>query len=211
MIDDHPSQIEGYTYILESMFPQTLEITSCFSFADAYQMILNEDECYDIIFLDMSMPSYDECRVQNGEDMAVIIRKFRPESKIVVITAHSETFMLYNIIKKVAPEGVLVKSDFHPHELQDAFRRIIKGETYHSNTVREGIRELLSRETYLDAYNRQIIMLLAQGIRTKHLPEHMHISLSAIEKRKGQLRDYFCIDRGSDEQIVTEARKLGFI
>ncbi len=211
MIDDHPSQIEGYTSILDCLMPDGIIFTPSYSFEDACETICGTDEEFDIIFLDMSMPAFDTGSVQSGDDMAEVIRKHRPDSKIVIITAHSETFMLYNVIKKVSPEGVLVKSDFHAPELQDAFRRVMNGETYYTETVREGIRQLLSRENYLDGYNRQIIMLLAQGIKTKKLPEHLHISLSAIEKRKAQLKDYFCLERGSDEQIVTEARRLGFI
>jgi DNA-binding NarL/FixJ family response regulator len=87
----------------------------------------------------------------------------------------------------------------------------MKGETYHSETVKESIRDLLSKEEYLDFYNRQIIMLLSQGIKTKNIPEHLNLSQSTVEKRKVQIKDYFCIEKGTDEDIVREAKRMGFI
>lgn len=211
MIDDHPSQVEGYSSILRNAMPDQLEVTRCFSFEDAFAIISSGLESPGMVFLDMTMPSYAERNIFSGEDMAKQIRKFLPDTMLVIITAHTETFLLYNIIRNINPEGILVKSDFHATELQSAVKLIMSGEVYYSETVRHGVRELLNRERYLDYYNRQIIMLLAQGIRTKQLPDYINMSLSAIEKRKAQLKDYFCLDRGSDDQIVSEARKLGFI
>ena len=86
------------------------------------------------------------------------------------------------------------------------------GEIYYSETVKESINQLLSKKEFLDSINRQIIIMLSQGIKTKNLPQYLNISLSAVEKRKSQIKDYFCIsNKGSDEEIVKEARRLGFI
>lgn len=211
IIDDHPTQVAGYSSILSEVMPDRVEITRCFTFEDAFSIVSSGLVAPDIIFLDMTMPSFAEKGIFSGEDMAQQIRSYLPKSRLVIITAHSEIFFLYNLVKSIQPEGLLIKSDFHARELHEAVNTVMRNETYYSATARSGIRELLHREKYLDFYNRQIIMLLAQGIKTKHLPEYISISLSAIEKRKAQLKDYFCIDQGSDDQIVNEARKLGFI
>ncbi|HLA56458.1 MAG TPA: response regulator [Flavobacterium sp.] len=214
MIDDHPSQIEGYKVILgynkENL---RIETTPCFSCEAAYKIITGNtpETVFDIIFLDSTLPPYPEKKIHSGEDLAPLIKKHMPESKIVIITSHSETFLLYNIVKKIAPAGLLVKSDFDANDLLDAFEIIMNGENYHSETVIGSVRQLLSKEAYLDSFNRQIITLLSQGVRTKNLPDYLHISLSAVEKRKAQVKDYLCIDKGTDEDIVREARKLGFI
>jgi DNA-binding NarL/FixJ family response regulator len=211
IIDDHPTQVAGYTSILREVMSDKIDITRCFTFEDAFSIVSSGLIAPDLIFLDMTMPAFAEKGIFTGEDMAQQIRSYLPKSRLVIITAHSETFFLYNLVKNIQPEGILIKSDFHARELQEAVNTVMRNETYHSATVRNGIKALLHREKYLDFYNRQIIMLLAQGIKTKHLPEYISISLSAIEKRKAQLKDYFCIDQGSDDQIVNEARKLGFI
>jgi two-component system response regulator NreC len=213
MIDDHPSQIEGYKVILsynESGFD--IETTTCYTCENAFKLITGANhESFDLIFLDKNMPSYAEKNIKSGEDLAYLIKQNFPDGKLVIITSHSEAFLLYNIVKKIDPAGLLVKSDFKSEELLLAFDAILGGDVYYSETVTKSIKELLSKETYLDSFNRQIITLLAQGIKTKSLPDYLHISLSAIEKRKAQVKDYLCLDKGTDEDIVREAKRRGFI
>ncbi len=214
MIDDHPSQIEGYKAILEyNDLNLSIETTPCYSCEDAWKIITNElnPTAYDFVFLDRSLPPYAAQNLLTGEDLAALIRKHLPHSKIIIITSHAEAFLLYNIVKTIEPEGLLVKSDFSAEQFLEIFSMIYSGGKYHSETVLQGIRELLSKQDYLDNYNRQIITLLSQGIKTKKIPEHLNLSLSAVEKRKAQIKDYFFIGKGGDEEIVKEARKLGFI
>lgn len=212
MIDDHPSQIEGYKVILAyNSMGLAIETTCCYTSEKAFEIIAVDSNDFDIVFLDRNLPEYAAKSIYSGEDLGVLIKRHLPGSKIVIITSHSEAFILYNMIKKIDPAGLLVKSDFTADDLLVAFENIVNGENHYSQTVQESIARMLSKETYLDSYNRQIIMLLSQGIKTKNLPEHLNISLSAIEKRKAQVKDYLCIDKGTDEDIVREAKRLGFI
>jgi hypothetical protein len=64
---------------------------------------------------------------------------------------------------------------------------------------------------FLDDFNRQIITLLASGIQSKNLPNHINLSMSAIDKRKAQIKDFFCVQKGTDEDIIREAKKHGFV
>jgi DNA-binding NarL/FixJ family response regulator len=212
MIDDHPSQIEGYKAILTYNHSGTaIHVTECFDSESAYLEVEQAQRPFDIIFLDRNLPCFISKKIGSGEDLIAVIRKHMPGSKIVMITSHSEAFVLYNIVKAYAPAGLMVKSDFNANELLDAFEEIRIGKTYYTETVKSSLSQLLSKESYLDHYNRQIITLLGRGVKTKSIPDHLHLSLSAIEKRKAQVRDYLCLDHGSDEDIVREARRLGFI
>ncbi len=213
MVDDHPSQIEGYKIILSyNQSGYSIETVIANNCESAYEKMVNSPEQdFDIVFLDWSLPPYPEKDIKNGEDLAFLAKKHLPNTKIVMLTSHSESFLLYQIIKKIEPAGMLVKSDFSAEELLLAFERIMNGETYHSETVKASIKELLSREDYLDAHNRQIIILLSQGVKTKNIPQHLNLSQSAVEKRKVQIKDYLCIEKGTDEDIVKEAKRLGFI
>lgn len=212
MIDDHPSQIEGYKAIL-SYNDSSLEIeaTPCYCFEDAYRILKRDMGVFDLIFLDENMPSLPDRGIYTGVDLAKMIRRSMPTAKVVIITSHCEAFKLYNIAKTIEPAGLLVKSDFNAEELLVAFETILNNGIYYSETVHRSIKELLSKEMYLDSFNRQIIALLAKGIRTKNMPAYLHLSLSAIEKRKAQVKDYFCLEKATDEDIVREARNRGFI
>jgi len=214
MIDDHPSQIEGYKTILEySSSGSDIETTAAYNCEDAYHIITNTINpiSFDIVFLDRNLPAYPEKKIKSGEDLAFLVKTHLPNSKIVILTSHAEAFLLYNIVKTIEPNGLLVKSDFSAEDLISAYEVIMDGKIYHSETVINSIRELLSREEYLDSYNRQIIVLLSQGVKTKSIPDHLNLSISAVEKRKVQIKDFLCIGKGNDEDIVNEARRLGFI
>lgn len=214
MIDDHLTQLEGYKAVLQynkaGLIINTIMRQNC---KDAYHFITDPEntEAADVVFLDLSLPPYEEEKIYSGEDLALLVRAHMPKAKIVMLTSHTEAFKLYSLLKNIQPNGILVKSDFSSEELLRAFDKIIDGEFYYTETVEKSRKELLSREAYLDSYNRKIIELLAQGIKTKSLPQHLNLSQSAIEKRKSQIKNYLCIDRGTDEDIVREAKKLGFI
>lgn len=214
MVDDHPSMIEGYKIILSyNDLGYEIETTSAFNCKDAYDVIVNPSKknYFDIVFLDYSLPPYEEKNINNGEDLALLIKKQSPITKIVILTSHIETLILYNIIKRVSPNGLLVKSDFTADELLKAFEAIINEEIYNSATVKSSLKELLSKDNYLDDFNRQMIALLSQGIKTKNLPQHMNLSMSSIEKRKVQIKLYLNIEKGTDEDIIREAKKRGLI
>lgn len=213
MIDDHPSQIEGYKTILSyNTLGIEIETTVAYNCESAFTIITtSKPSSFDMVFIDRSLPPFLEKNLKSGEDLAVLVRDYWPDTKIVIITSHAEAFLLHTIVKKIHPEGLLVKSDFSADELLVAFESILNGATYYTQTVKESLKELLSKEQFLDDFNRQIIMLLSQGFRTASIAEELHLSKSTIEKRKVQIKDYLCIAKGTDEDIVRESRKLGFI
>jgi hypothetical protein len=55
------------------------------------------------------------------------------------------------------------------------------------------------------------LYLLSQGIKTKSLLEHIPLSMSAIEKRKKQLKMLFSVEDGKDETLLEMAKEKGFI
>ena len=62
----------------------------------------------------------------------------------------------------------------------------------------------------IDPIDLKIIQLLAQGIRNKNLGQHLFLSNSAVEKRKQRLKTKYKII-GNDEDLLNEARKIGWI
>ena len=216
MIDDHPMMIEGYKSILSfNTINAEINVTSANSCKEAIDIIDKTEDLYsfDVVFLDLSLPPYEERKILSGEDLAYIIKKKFPVIKIVILTSHAEAFLLYDLKRKVEPHGLLVKSDFSAEELLNAFETIMRGDKYESKTVKEGIEELLSTKNniFLDEQNREIITLLAKGILTKNLTQYINLGQSAIDKRKAQIKEYFLIKGGTDEDIVREAKKHGFI
>ena len=214
MIDDHPSMIEGYKSIL-SFNDLGLRITTtpAYNCESAYNIIDNTPvfKAFDFAFVDLSLPPYLEKKIKGGEDLALLIKNKFPDCKIVILTSHAEAFILDAIQKNIAPNGLLVKSDFTADEFLLAFEKIYNNHFYTSRTVVENIAELHEKSAFLDENNRKLITLLAEGVKTKNLPQRMNLSISAIDKRKAQIKYFFKIEKGSDEDIIREAKKHGLI
>ena len=194
MIDDHPSMIEGYKSILSfNDLNYEIQVTPAYNCESAYYYIVDEqnESAYDVVFIDLSLPAFPEQKIFSGHDLARLVRKHMPTTKIIILTSHIEAFLLYKIHREIEPEGFLVKSDFSAQELLSAFNQIVSGEKYKSRTVQQNIKEVMANDFLLDEYYQQIITLLAQGIKTKNMPEHINITLSAIDKRKAHIKEFF--------------------
>lgn len=214
MIDDHPGMIEGYKAMLNlNKDKHTLEITEAYNCEEAYTIITNHNNAsfFDLIFLDYSIPPFPKQKIYNGEDLGVLIRKHMPNTKIIMLTAHFDTIRLYNVVKKIQPNGLLIKSDYKPPHLIEAFEKVLDGEIYYTPLVTEKIKQPLFSQGLLDSLDREIIVLLAEGLQIKSIASKMNVSQDTIKKRKSKIKDLLDIEKGSDEDILKECRTLGLI
>lgn len=216
MIDDHPMIIEGYqnTLLFTKKENQELEIDIANNCDEAIQYMdksIKNDLPYNVLFVDISLPPSTDGAMSSGEDLAVYARKTLPNAKIVILTMFNESYRIHNIIRNIDPEGFLIKSDLTSSELASAFQAVLNNPPFYSGTVNSHIRKAITSDVFIDEKNRKILHLLSQGIKTKNLASHLDISLSAVEKRKKQLKVLFSIEDGQDESLLREARKKGFV
>ena len=212
IVDDHAPIIEGYKSILSYSTSHTVETTSATSLELAYKIITQEPKPnFDVVFIDLTLPEYPEKGLLAGDDLIAVVRNYLPDAKVVILTSHSESILFYRILNEDDPDGILIKSDFTSEELLVAFDVIVSGEKYYSSTIVKYKKQLVPANKIFDTYNRQIIQLLSQGIKTKNIQEQLHLSKSAIDKRKANIKDLLGINKGNDEDLIREARKQGLI
>ena len=96
-------------------------------------------------------------------------------------------------------------------ELILAFDKIIKNESYYSQTVIKLVGQSQFNNIELDVFDKQILFHLSKGVKTKDLPQHVTLSLSAIEKRKLNIREVLEVKGGSDIDLIREAKDKGII
>lgn len=215
MVDDHPIIIEGYqnTLMATKKDDQTLLIDTANSCDAANQLMqrASKEKPYDVCFFDISLPSSADGSINSGEDLALIAKTILPDAKIVILTMFNESYRIHNIIKEISPDGFLIKSDLTSSELAEAFQHILNSPPYYSSTVSNYLRKSITSDIYIDEINRKILHLLSQGIKTRSLTEHIDLSMSAIEKRKKQMKLLFSVEDGKDETLLEEARRKGFL
>ena len=216
MIDDHPMIIEGYqnTLLFTKKESQHLEIdiaNNCDEAVAFMDKSVEKQNLYNVLFVDISLPPSKDGLMTSGEDLAAYARKVLPNAKIIILTMFNESFRIHNIIKTIDPEGFLIKSDLTSSELASAFQAVLHNPPFYSGTVNSFIRKAITSDIVIDEKNRKILHLLSQGIKTKNLAPHLNLSLSAIEKRKKQLREIFEVHDGQDETLVNAAKSKGFV
>ena len=218
MVDDHPVIIEAYKNILASEdFKEEYEfsIDTAFNCDSGIEKINNsvKNGRYDILFLDIQLPPSSDGKIISGEDLAVYAKKILPEAKIIVLTTFNDSHRIHNILKIANPDSLLIKDDLTSKELLKALNTIMNGAPYYSTTVSKFFRKqsINFGQSLLDDVNKKIIYYLSKGIKTKNLPEHVHLSLSAIEKRKVQIREILDLKTKNVDELLKEAKKKGFI
>ena len=128
IVDDHPFIIEGYKNAIKRYNPSefAFTITQAKDCQSAYEIITNPDiEPFDIAFLDISMPPYEEKFLYSGEDLAKLISEHMPNCRIILLTMFTEFLKIKTIISKINPNGLVIKNDLTFDELLVAFDKVI--------------------------------------------------------------------------------------
>lgn len=214
VVDDHPMTVEGYINALsEASFGLNSPIFSkAHNCEDAYLSLLKSSEAkesFDIAIIDNGLPSYEEKSILSGSDLAVFTREMMPNCKIIMITAHTEIIIVYEIYKKIRPDGLIIKNDITPNKLQEAVLEIMQGIPYQSAMVKNCINEIWKKELMVEDNNRQILFYLSKGFKIKELEDVIYLTTSAIQKRIIRMKKAF--NAKDDSSLVKEAIKQGFI
>lgn len=213
IVDDHPFIIQAYKNALDKYSQQGFEfvVTQANNCKTGYESITEAKTPFDVAFFDISMPEYAEKGIYSGEDLAALIKTEMSNCKIILLTMHTELLKINNIIKNINPSGLIIKNDLTFDELIFAFDKIINNESYYSQTVIKLVGQAQYNNIELDAFDKQILFHLSKGVKTKDLPQYIPLSLSAIEKRKLNIREILEVTGGTDVDLINEAKTKGVI
>lgn len=210
LLEDHSFIAEFYKESI-SEIKQIKQIDIASSLKEAYKLIIEDAINYDLAILDLSMSAYEEKNLNSGEDLAKLIRKTNSKTKIIFITGFCNSIQLSSIFQNIKPEGFIVKCDINYFEFSSTINNILNGEIYLSKNIIIQKKEILLDNNYFDYYNNQIIMFIHNGIKTKNIPKHLPLTLSAVHKRKQKIKALLKIHAGNDQDIIRECKKIGII
>ncbi len=213
IVDDHPFIIQAYKNALEKFSQQGYDftVTQANNCQSGYENIEEAKSHFDVAFFDISMPEFAEKEIYSGEDLATFIKKVMPNCKVILLTMHTELLKINNIIKNINPNGLIIKNDLTFDELIFAFDKIINSEKYYSQTVIKLVGQVQYNNIELDAFDKQILFHLSKGVKTVDLPQYIPLSLSAIEKRKINIKDVLEVKADQDIDLINEAKIKGVI
>ena len=213
VVDDHPMTVAGYIESISKsvLMNPSISFTKAFDIETAFLAIerVTTETSFDLLLLDQGLPPYKEAGILSGSDLALHIRSKLPACRIVMITAHTEVIVVYDILKKIRPDGLLIKNDITPENLPSAILEVINGTTFQSISVKNIVKEIWKKELMIDDVNRQILFYLSKGYKIKDLEGIVSLSISPIQRRIAQMKDVF--DVKEDSSLVKEAILQGFL
>jgi DNA-binding NarL/FixJ family response regulator len=165
----------------------------------------------DVIVVDISMP------VLGGLEAAQRLKKELPESKILILTMHTDEEYVYETFKMGA-SGYLVKQST-ADDIVSAIKAVHRGETYISPTVsgrvvQEYVRSARAapRASFPDKLTfreRQILKLIAEGWASNKIAEHLHISIRTVETHRNNIMQKLKLHKVAD--LVKYAIRRGLV
>ncbi|WP_281632484.1 response regulator [Flavobacterium luteolum] len=216
IVDDHPMTVDSYINLLSEDFFEISKphFIKCYNCEDAYKKITllsMQNVKIDFAIVDVNLPPYNKYNISNGLDLSTLIRKTHLECKILILTMRTEAFLVDKIIKRIKPEGFVSKSEINFELFPLLCKKIISGEIFYSSEIMKSHKELLKENIKWDEHDTQILILLSQGVKTIKLTDHIPLSMSAIEKRKANIKSQLLMGKGSDADLIRKAKKMGFL
>jgi DNA-binding NarL/FixJ family response regulator len=143
----------------------------------------------DVVILDLSMPEL------NGLDATRQILDSRPETRILILTAH-ESEQLVREVLSAGARGYVLKSDAG-RTLVRAVEALLEGQTFFTSKVARLVLEGYLRggpeaaaaqaAHFLSARERQIVQLLAEGASNKEVARALGISVKTAETHRSNI------------------------
>ncbi len=215
IVDDHPMIVEGYTNALEAFSLNNtdykLKIESAYSIDSAIEKInnVNTKDTFDLILLDISMPSSKLHKIPSGEELGVYIKERLPNVKFIVLTLLNNNLRLLNIFDSLNPDGFIIKCDLTGNSLLKGVSAVLTGDKYYSETINTLLLKKARQKIVLDHIYMSILKELANGSKMKDLLQFIPLTKSGIERRKRTLKKLF--NAKSDRDLVITAREKGYI
>ncbi len=216
VVDNHYLFLQGVTTSLKTLgFKDIVTSESC---DEAYRLIINakNKNPFDVLITDLGFGQSDNRNMlDSGESLIKTIRQARIKLKILVLSAHSETNRVFNVIENVNPDGYLLKDHCETQEIGFAIQKIMRNERHYSHQIHQKILRRNILGIRLDEVALQIL---------KELPKHPKISnlegiikksnggdlkLRSIETKLSNLR--IDLDANNNADLVLKAKELGLI
>lgn len=204
--EDHDITRQG----LRSFLSNQLEARVVATTADGLEVVpLLEEHEPDLLVLDLGLPGL------NGLDVLRTIRDRSLSTRVVVLSMHGEDAYVGEALELGAAGYVLKGSPLD--ELTEAIRVVIKGDTYLSSDLSEGLldevsfpeSEAVDRYQTLTEREREVLHLTAEGYTSRESGEKLYISHRTVEKHRENIQSK--LELRNTVEMATYAHQRGLL
>jgi DNA-binding NarL/FixJ family response regulator len=142
-----------------------------------------------VVVMDIAMP------LLNGLEATRQIRKEFPDTKVLILSAHSDDAYVAQVIE-LGAAGFLLKQT-SSHELATAIREVQKGKTFFGSAIanrgQDHSKKSADRKGNLKKKNRlssrevEVLQLIAEGKPNKQVAAELGVSFKTVDKHRQHL------------------------
>lgn len=165
----------------------------------------------DLAFLDLNISNYCKSSHYEGMEIGMKVRSRFPEAKIMMMADYKNNYHINTTLRSIKPEGFFVMNDLDIEVLVRAVREALLDPPFYSKSVLKSLKKSTSHKFILDEWDERLLFELSQGRKMKDLPGILPLSLTAIEKRKRNLKLLFKIPGSDQKALLVKAREIGVI
>lgn len=185
IVDDHPIVIEGLSALLQA--DEALQVVATFTAGQAFLSFLPGAGFIDIVLLDITLPDI------NGVEVCKQIKKISPETKVLIISNHSERSIILQMLQQGA-SGYLLKNA-SSEELVRCVHDALDGKVAFSTEVMTIMTRPLQNEPkatpHLTKREKQVLNMIAAGRTSASIAEELCVSQFTVETHRRNLMQKF--------------------
>jgi len=128
----------------------------------------------------------------NGLDVTEMLRKEVPDTRILILSVHSNKEYVFRVIQ--AGAHGYVSKEASPEELFQAIEAVYAGETYFSAEIAQvALNQLVTsggkKEPFsqLTAREREVLVLIAEGKSNKEIASALNVGVRTIETHRERI------------------------
>ena len=205
LVDDHPLVLESLRKLLEPHFTIVGMVQNS---ADILDRTLEYQP--DVVLMDARMPGV------SGFEATRELKKRLPKIKVIVVTMLTEAISVSEAFRAGATGYVLKQSAFE--DLRLAIETVLANKRFLSQKIEPEVREAMEHEWLkpegysgdLTLRQREIVMLLVQGMTANQIAKKLNISIKTVEFHKAnitrKLGDHTTADLSSNSRWRMELR-----
>ncbi|WP_299668578.1 response regulator [uncultured Polaribacter sp.] len=214
--DDHQLIIQGILCSLQEV--GDFDVVTTNTCDEAFHLIKMHQNTnpFQILFTDLSFDNATEAtHLDSGEELIKAIRNNEFDIKIGVITGHTETNRVYNIINNLNPNAYLLKNKCDANELRFAIEKMLENDYYYTHEIHQKIMKRNIVQIQMDDVALQILKELPNHPKLANLEgvikkgDGALLKLRSIETKLATLR--VDLNAVNNTDLILKAKELGLI
>jgi DNA-binding NarL/FixJ family response regulator len=197
LVDDHNLVRDGIRALL-TMVPGFVIVGEASSGHEALELL--QRDVPDILLMDIGLKD------SNGLELTATLKQKYPTLKVLILSMYDNQEYVSSALRAGASGYVL--KDAPSREIIAAIEVLAVGGQFYSSGVAEKLTAKTTSESELTPRERQVLVMMAQGLNNKAMARELQISVRTIETYRLNIRRKLDIEKPAD--LVKHAREHGW-